>query len=305
MYAERRYALLLFLKTIFQEKIVIRLAFFVKSVKIICHGVFFVVALIYGVVVCVATLLGAFVGLGGGVVIKPVLDVIGAHPLEQISFISSCAVFAMSVTSMAKHIRNKTPIKASIVLLVAAGSVAGGICGNSLFSLAMKASGMPELVKGIQSAILAAFLACVILSVVVKHRTFHVANPLAILFAGFLLGTAASFLGIGGGPINVAFLTLLFSFSMKDAAVYSVAVIFFSQCSNLITTGIKTGFAGYDLKILLVVIPCAIVGGFVGSVLNRRCKESSIRKVFVLAVSAVACLSLYNAVTAFITSFGG
>ena len=115
MYAERRYTLLLFLKTIFQEKIVIRLALFVKSVKIICYGVVFVVALIYGVVVWVATLLGAFVGLGGGVVIKPVLDVIGAHPLEQISFLSSCAVFAMSVTSMAKHIRNKTPIKASIV----------------------------------------------------------------------------------------------------------------------------------------------------------------------------------------------
>ena len=155
----------------------------------------------------------------------------------------------MSITSMAKHIRNKTPIKPFIVLLVAAGSVAGGICGNTLFAQAMQVSGRPELVKGVQSAILAFFLACVILSVVIKHRTFHVTNPLAILFAGFLLGTAASFLGIGGGPINVAFLTLFFSFSMKDAAVYSVAVIFFSQCSNLITTGVTTGFQGYDLKI--------------------------------------------------------
>ena len=150
-----------------------------------------VVALLYGIVVCIATFLGAFVGLGGGVVIKPVLDVIGAHPLEQISFISSCAVFAMSITSMAKHIRNKTPIKPFIVLLVAAGSVAGGICGNTLFAQAMQVSGRPELVKGVQSAILAFFLACVILSVVIKHRTFHVTNPLAILFAGFLLGTAA------------------------------------------------------------------------------------------------------------------
>ena len=140
-----------------------------------------------------------------------------------------------------------------------------------------------------------------ILSVVIKHRTFHVTNPLAILFAGFLLGTAASFLGIGGGPINVAFLTLFFSFSMKDAAVYSVAVIFFSQCSNLITTGVTTGFQGYDLKILLLVIPCAVAGGFIGSVLNRKCKESSIQSVFVVAVSAVACLALYNAITALIT----
>ena len=157
------------------------------------------VALLYGIVVCIATFLGAFVGLGGGVVIKPVLDVIGAHPLEQISFISSCAVFAMSITSMAKHIRNKTPIKPFIVLLVAAGSVAGGICGNTLFAQAMQVSGRPELVKGVQSAILAFFLACVILSVVIKHRTFHVTNPLAILFAGFLLGTAALFWALAAG----------------------------------------------------------------------------------------------------------
>lgn len=275
------------------------------GVKISESKVIAVVALVYGVVVCAATLLGAFVGLGGGVVIKPMLDLIGAHPLEQISFISSCAVFAMSVTSMAKHIRHKTPVKPSIVLLVAAGSVAGGICGNALFSMAMEASGRPELVRGIQSVILAVFLACVILSVTIRHRNFHIANPAAILFSGFLLGSAASFLGIGGGPINVAFLTLFFSFSMKDAAVYSVAVIFFSQCSNLITTGVKTGFAGYDRSILLIVIPCAVLGGFLGSVLNRKCEESSIQRVFVLTVSAVACLSLYNAVSAFILFWGG
>lgn len=264
-----------------------------------------VVAMVYGVVVCVATLLGAFVGLGGGVVIKPVLDVIGAHPLEQISFLSSCAVFAMSAASMARHIKNKTPIRASVVLLVATGSVAGGLCGNALFSFAMQVTGKPALVQGLQSAILTICLACVILSVVVKHRTFQVTNPAAILFSGFLLGTAAAFLGIGGGPVNVAFLTLFFSFTMKDAAVYSVAVIFFSQCSNLLATGGKTGFAGYDLKILLIVLPCAVFGGLAGAALNRKCEESSIQRVFVLAVSAVACLSLYNSIAAFITFFGG
>lgn len=262
-------------------------------------------AVVYGAVVCVATLLGAFVGLGGGVVIKPVLDLIGAHTLEQVSFFSSCAVFSMSVASMAKHIKNKTPIRGSIVLLVAVGSVAGGILGNALFTTAMESSGMPEVVKGIQSALLAALLIVVVFSVLVKHRTFHIHHPAAILLTGFFLGTAAAFLGVGGGPVNVAFLTLFFSFSMRDAAVYSVAVIFFSQCANLITTGIQTGFAGYDLKILLVVIPCAVTGGLIGSALNRRCGEASIQKVFVFAVSAVACLSLYNAINAFFSIYRG
>ena len=61
------------------------------------------VLILYGFVVFLATLLGSFVGLGGGVIIKPVLDVINAHSLTEISFFSSCAVFAMSITSTTRH----------------------------------------------------------------------------------------------------------------------------------------------------------------------------------------------------------
>lgn len=107
-------------------------------------------------------------------------------------------------------------------------------------------------------------------------------------------------MGIGGGPINVAFLTLMFSFTMRDAAVYSVAVIFFSQCANIISTYIKTGFSGFDMKVLLVIIPVAVIGGFIGSILNRKCNEKAIKVTFTIAVSLVAALSLYNAVMSFI-----
>lgn len=258
------------------------------------------VLILYGFVVFLATLLGSFVGLGGGVIIKPVLDVINAHSLTEISFFSSFAVFAMSITSTTRHIIKKTPIKPSIVLLVALGSVGGGLLGNYLFNYALSVSSTPNTVRGIQSAILAVFLVCVIIFVSGNFKTFNVKNPIAILLSGLLLGTAAAFLGIGGGPINVAFLTLMFSFTMRDAAVYSVAVIFFSQCANIISTYIKTGFSGFDMKVLLVIIPVAVIGGFIGSILNRKCNEKAIKVTFIIAVSSVAALSLYNAVMSFI-----
>ena len=69
-----------------------------------------------------------------------------------------------------------------------------------------------------------------------NHLSFHPflhsmvsKNPIAILLSGLLLGTAAAFLGIGVGPINVAFLTLMFSFTMRDAAVYSVAAVSYTH----------------------------------------------------------------------------
>ena len=106
-------------------------------------------------------------------------------------------------------------------------------------------------------------------------------------------------MGIGGGPINVAALTLLFSFSVRDAAVYSVAVIFFSQLSNLSVQLLRGGVQGYDLKMLWAVIPCAVVGGLLGALLNRRCSEKAARITFSLAIFSMIILTLYNAVTAF------
>ena len=132
------------------------------------------VLILYGFVVFLATLLGSFVGLGGGVIIKPVLDVINAHSLTEISFFSSCAVFAMSITSTTRHIIKKTPIKPSIVLLVALGSVGGGLLGNYLFNYALSVSSTPNTVRGIQSAILAVFLVCVIIFVSGNFKTFNV-----------------------------------------------------------------------------------------------------------------------------------
>ena len=113
-----------------------------------------------------------------------------------------------------------------------------------------------------------------------------------------MLGFFASFLGIGGGPINVAVLTLFFSMSVKESAVYSVAIIFFSQLSKLITIFATAGFAPYahQWKTLIFILPAAILGGIIGSKLNRKFDDKIIRKVFVFVLLLLILLNLYNGV---------
>ncbi len=255
--------------------------------------------LIYSVVIFLSTLLGAFVGLGGGVIIKPMLDVLHMHTLAEISFFSSCAVFAMSVTSTAKYLKKGVSFQKRILFPLSIGAVLGGFFGNSVFSAALQSVQSAETVKGVQSAMLCALLVSVLVFVNIRVKTARLKNPFGILCAGLLLGAVAAFLGIGGGPINVAALTLLFSFSVRDAAVYSVAVIFFSQLSNLGVQLMRGGVQGYDLKMLFVIIPCAVLGGLLGAVLNRRCSENAARITFSLAIFSMMMLTLYNAVTAF------
>lgn len=255
--------------------------------------------LLYLAVIFIATILGAFVGLGGGVIIKPVLDAIHMHSLAEISFFSSCAVFLMSVTSTAKHLKNGVKLDKSIILPLSFGAVAGGLIGNYVFSLAMEKVSSSDTVKGIQSVALCALLIFATVFVNTNAKTFKLKSPPAVLFSGLLLGAPAAFLGIGGGPINVAALVLLFSFSVKDAAVYSVAVIFFSQFSNLLIQIINGKFINYDLKTLVFVLPCAVIGGLVGAVLNRKCSDKTVKITFTAAICSMILLSFYNAVTAF------
>ena len=254
------------------------------------------VILLYGAVILLATFLGAFVGLGGGVIIKPVLDFLGRHPLEQITFFSSCGVFTMSLTATAKHIKQKTPMDKKMILLIATGSTIGGYLGNVAFRMALTYAQAPSVVRTVQSVCLGILLIFVLASVNCNTRTFHLKNPIAILFSGLFLGFFAAFLGIGGGPINVAAMTLLFSLSMKDAAVYSVAVIFFSQGMNLLTTLCTSPVGTYDLTMLWGILPCAILGGLIGAKYNRKCKEKTIRVVFTATVSAIVLLTFYNAI---------
>lgn len=123
---------------------------------------------IYGIVILIACTIGAVVGIGGGIIIKPVLDFIGYHSVEAVGFISTCAVFAMSISSSIKHIVSKTQFDKKIVILVSAGSVLGGIVGNMILDYAFSQI-KESTVKGIQAVIIAAFIVFVIFYVNSKN----------------------------------------------------------------------------------------------------------------------------------------
>lgn len=253
--------------------------------------------LIYAAVILVATSLGAFVGLGGGVIIKPVLDFIGAEPRMQVDFLSCVAVFTMSIVSTGKAIKNKVGFKKNIILLIALGSIAGGFLGSTCMDM-LEGLTDSNIIRCIQAFILAVFLAAVSIYVSKERVSFHVKNNAAICIVGLSLGFIASFLGIGGGPINVAVLTLFFSMNVKESAVYSVAIIFFSQLSKLITMFVSSGIEAYShqWKTLIFILPAAILGGIIGSKFNRKFDDKIIRKVFTAAMIILVILNIYNGI---------
>ncbi len=255
--------------------------------------------LLYSVLSLVACIAGAISGMGGGVIVKPTMDLIGHYDAVTISLLSSMTVFSMSVVSLLKSrgksdIENETWSSPSRLVVLGLGGVLGGLSGQTIFSFVVSAVGSSTIITLIQNILflLISIAISVFLFLLKRIRTLKHTSHFAYLFTGITLGLVAAFLGIGGGPINVAILMFVFSFDMKTAAFSSILVIFFSQASKLLQVFFTNGFANVDLSIAPFMIACAIIGGFVGTAVKKKMTNESIAVLFngVQVLIILACI---------------
>jgi uncharacterized membrane protein YfcA len=71
--------------------------------------------LLYFLVIIFANTIGSVSGMGGGVIIKPVLDFIALDSVVAISFYSTVAVFVMSIVSTYRQVKNGMSIRFDLV----------------------------------------------------------------------------------------------------------------------------------------------------------------------------------------------
>lgn len=249
----------------------------------------------YALVVLIATASGSSTGLGGGVVIKPLFDVISSSPTATVNFYSSLAVFIMAIVSLGKQLRQHFKFNVQSLLIISLGSVIGGFLGQRLLRLTV--SVMPaNHVKVLQSMMLFIMLISVLIYNYLKRRltSFHLKNIFVILLVGVGLGAFSVFLGIGGGPVNVALTMILFSFSLREAAVYSVGIIFFSQFTKMITIAFSPVKPDVNLVVAVVVIISSILGGFMGTWINRHASCRVLNQIYNILLLALVGVTLFN-----------
>ncbi|TYS51204.1 sulfite exporter TauE/SafE family protein [Bacillus infantis] len=246
----------------------------------------------------IASTLGAIAGLGGGVIIKPVLDLFGHFDLPTIGVLSAATVLAMAAASLIKMRKKELEIDKTASSFIAGGSILGGITGKSIFNLIAISLEIPAITAIIQSSILAVLLSLIFIYFKRKHqiRSYILKNKLGIISVGFLLGFLSAFLGIGGGPLNVAVLCLLFSMSAKNAGINSIFIIFFSQLSALLLIAFSSGFEGYNLNMLYLMIPGGIAGGIIGSEIVIKLSDSQVERIFSISIILIIIINVFNIV---------
>lgn len=253
--------------------------------------------ILYFFIALAATVIGAMTGLGGGVIIKPLLDFLGNYNLPTIGVLSSFTVFSMALVSIIKQIRYKVKIELRKTAFIGIGSIAGGVLGNKIVNILLMFLS-EALVTIIQSLTLAILLIIIYIYMnnKEKFKSYKVSNSIACILIGILLGSLASFLSIGGGPINVCVLAFFFSMNTKEAAINSIITILFSQGSKLFTAITTQGLKPFDLTMLPYMIIGGIVGGIIGASLNKKFNSEVILKVFNIVLIALILLNIYNVI---------
>ncbi|MEB5454289.1 MULTISPECIES: sulfite exporter TauE/SafE family protein [Virgibacillus] len=255
----------------------------------------FVAYFLIGLVACTV---GAMAGLGGGIIIKPLLDMLGHYDLSTIGVLSAATVFSMAVVSLIKARNSNLGIDRGNSFFIAIGSIIGGFTGKGIFNHFVVNSGMSTIIGIFQSALLSGLLIIIYVFMRYNHRikTYHVQNRFVILCVGLVLGLLSAFLGIGGGPLNVAVLVFIFSMNTKDASINSIFIIFFSQLSSLILVATSTGFAPYDLSMAWFMIPGGMLGGIIGTNLVSKISNRWVERIFNGTLLMIILITLYNIV---------
>lgn len=254
-------------------------------------------SIVFLIVSFLASVCGAICGIGGGVIIKPILDLCGLASVSTISFLSGCTVLSMSCYSVGKNILsgdNRVQFRTGTPL--ALGAAVGGVAGKQLFEIIKGLFENQNAVGAVQAACLALVTLGTFLYTVNKSRirSHKVESRVACLAIGGFLGLMSSFLGIGGGPINLAVLFFFFSMDTKTAAQNSLYIILFSQIANLMTTIVTGSIPAFQPISLIFMVVGGISGGIVGHMLNRKMDNKAVEKLFLALMVAIIGISLWN-----------
>lgn len=246
-----------------------------------------------------ASIIGAICGIGGGVLIKPLLDATGTLSVAAISFMSGCTVLAMTGYSVTKaYVTKSAPLETRRAAPLAIGAAVGGIIGAELFKAVSRALGGGDGVGAVQAACLVLIMIGIIVYTLRSEhiRTHELQSAVLCGVAGLGLGILSSFLGIGGGPMNLIVLSFFFSMKTKEAASGSLYIVMFSQAFRLITTVVTGAVPPINWALLALMIAGGLLGGVIGRAIHRRIQAQTVRRLYLVVLVAILLINVYNVV---------
>ncbi|WP_010477007.1 sulfite exporter TauE/SafE family protein [Thermococcus zilligii] len=234
----------------------------------------------FGVGVLIGALASMF-GLGGGFLIVPVLNLLGVEMHHAVGTSSAAVVFTSLSSAIAYQRQRRIHYKAGLLLALTA--VPGAYIGA--WATAYISASQLKVIFG-----------TVLLLVAIRIYRKKSAEPHEvrieevkldyglILLGGLIAGIASGLLGVGGGVINVPFLT-----AMGMPIHYAVATSSFAIVFTATSGALKHYMMGnVEVEWLLLLVPGLIIGAQIGARIAKRTRASSLSKGFAVVLALLA-----------------
>jgi uncharacterized membrane protein YfcA len=109
---------------------------------------------------------------------------------------------------------------------------------------------------------------------------------IALIVVGLLAGILSGLVGLGGGVIIVPALVFLLGFSQHQATGTSLGILLLPAGIFAVMNYYKKGFI--DVKVVLLIFVGFLVGGLVGSKISLSVNETTLKKIFAIALLLIA-----------------
>ncbi len=231
-----------------------------------------------------AGILGSIIGLGGGIIVVPVLTFLGFPPTTAASN-SLFAALSNAIASTISYSRQKR-IEFSLGITLGLLSIPGTVLG-ALISTDVT----PEIFKILFGLVLIASAAYIFLRKKIESKEKKLSTQMMVFAVGasFFAGIISSFFGIGGGIVFVPLMVIGMGMAMKRAAPTSQLILLFASLSGVLSHSLL-GHPDFTQAGLLAI--GSFIGGLVGARLSLEIKERYL-KILVSAVILIAAAKLF------------
>ena len=237
----------------------------------------------------VAGFMSAFLGIGGGVIIVPVMVLLFKYGIKKAIGTSLATIVPTSLVGVTTHyIIDKGNIYFLAAIFIVLGSVAGAKLGavlankiNSKYLAAL--FGVLLLVTGLRQI--------GVLNIEAQEVSYSIQYPFFVVL-GLIAGICSALFGIGGGIVMVPGLSFLFGFTMHEAVATSLAVIVPTSLAGAV---FHARFNNIDKKAIEFLVPTALAGAVLGAIASNALDTSTLQfifGIFIMLCSAKMFLSL-------------
>ncbi|WP_342259159.1 sulfite exporter TauE/SafE family protein [Spiroplasma endosymbiont of Dioctria linearis] len=253
------------------------------------------------IIVLLISILGSISGVGGGVLYVPLFLVFLNDEMNEIKYISTFLVFLGSFMNVAIEIVKKR-LNYKILLVGVVFSTISILIGN-IISKSINSDAVIKIIVAITLIIVTFMLIYSEYFLKVKdssqkqyklNKNFYIINNegdkiniILLSLISFIGGIITSLTGMGGGPIIMPLLIIIFSLKISSAAPISHTLIMVSSFISLILNPISMGYNPWAVKEIWVknlVFAIPVILGFIAAIYLKKVIKKEIYIKWLLIV---------------------